>query len=147
MECGRLARHANTVSSRPMKPFILAASSILSAAAVIGLAGCASKTATTVAPPPTPAKAPVPTPTPRVMPAALKGQMMPGVWVLCYHRITDTPVRYTNLQPAEFRAQMNYLAEQNFNVVPLKEIVGRHAVWRPAARTYRRAYLRRWLQR
>ena len=72
-----------------------------------------------------PAAAPtaVPTPTPRVMPAALKGQMMPGVWVLCYHRIVDKPVRYTNLQPAAFTEQMNYLAENNFNVVPLQEIV------------------------
>ena len=57
------------------------------------------------------------------MPAALRGQMMPGVWVLCYHRISDKPVRYTNLQPAEFEKQMNYLADNNFNVVPLQNIV------------------------
>ena len=57
------------------------------------------------------------------MPAALKGQMMPGVWVLCYHRISDKPARYTNLQPAAFEKQMNYLATHNFNVVPLATIV------------------------
>ncbi len=79
-----------------------------------GASGCGSKA---------PIVAVVPTPTPRVMPAALKGQMMPGVWILCYHRIVDKPARYTNLQPAAFEAQMNYLAQHNFNVVPLGEIV------------------------
>ena len=104
-----------------MKPplFVVA----LSALAATILGGCASKTATPIATVPTVAPTPVPTPTPRAMPAALKGQMMPGVWVLCYHRIVDTPVRYTNLQPAEFEAQMRYLAENQWNVVPLKEIV------------------------
>ncbi len=90
--------------------------------ATISFAGCASKTATIVAATPTATK-PVPTPTPRVMPAELRGQMMPGVWVLCYHRIVDKPVRYTNLQPAEFAQQMDYLATHDFNVVPLVTIV------------------------
>lgn len=88
----------------------------------VSLTGCASKNATTVAITPT-ATTPIPTPTPRVMPAALRGEMMPGVWVLCYHRIVDAPVRYTNLQPAEFEKQMNYLAKNGFNVVPLSDIV------------------------
>ena len=57
------------------------------------------------------------------MPAALKGQMMPGVWVLCYHRIDEKPKQYTVLQPAEFKAQMEYLKKHNFNVVPLDTIV------------------------
>ena len=42
---------------------------------------------------------------------------------MCYHRISDKPVRYTNLQPAEFEQQMNYLADNDFNVVPLAAIV------------------------
>ena len=100
-----------------MKPIFLATASALFA---IGLCGCGSNAAK-VATVPTPA--PQPTPTPRVMPAALKGEMMPGVWVLCYHRIVDKPARYTNLQPAEFEAQMQYLADKKFNVVPLKTIV------------------------
>lgn len=88
----------------------------------IGLAGCGSKTATPVAAVPT-ATRPTPTATPRAMPVELRGQMMPGVWVLCYHRITDKPARYTNLQPAAFEQQMNYLETHDFNVVPLKTIV------------------------
>lgn len=87
-----------------------------------GLTGCGSKTPATLAAAPT-ATRPTPTATPRVMPAALRGKMMPGVWILCYHRIVDKPVRYTNLQPAEFAKQMDYLEEHDFNVVPLDVIV------------------------
>ena len=89
-----------------------------------GASGCQSKRNA-----PTAAKAvatqprPTPTPTPRVMPAALKGEMMPGVWVLCYHRIDEKPKVYTVLEPAEFKAQMEYLKKHNFHVVPLDTIV------------------------
>lgn len=71
------------------------------------------------------ASRPIPTkkPAPRVMPASRKGQMMPGVWVLCYHRIDEKPKQYTVLQPADFKAQMAYLKEHKFNIVPLQEIV------------------------
>ena len=66
---------------------------------------------------------PLPTATPRVMPAALKGQVMPGVWVLCYHRIDEKPKTYTVLRPDDFKAQMAYLKKHNFHVVPLQQIV------------------------
>lgn len=89
----------------------------------IGLTGCGSKTATTVVVARAATALPGPTATPRVMPAALKGQMMPGVWILCYHRIDEKPKQYTVLPPAEFRAQMEYLKKHEFNVVPLEEIV------------------------
>ena len=95
----------------------------LSVFVATGLAGCGSKNATPVAAAPAATALPQPTATPRVMPAELRGQIMPGVWVLCYHRITDKPARYTNLQPAEFEKQMEYLHKHNFNIVPLKTIV------------------------
>lgn len=66
---------------------------------------------------------PTPKPTARVLPAALKGQMMPGVWVLCYHRIDDKPAQYTVLPPADFEAQMDFLKTHDYNVVPLTRIV------------------------
>ena len=88
------------------------------------LTSCSSKTETAVAVAAVPVKArPTPTPTPRVLPASLKGKMMPGVWILCYHRIDDKPVQYTVLPPAEFKAQMAYLKTHAFNVVPLTKIV------------------------
>ena len=70
-----------------------------------------------------PTARPTPKPTPRVLPAALRGQMMPGVWILCYHRVDEKPVQYTVLRPDDFRAQMAYLKEHDFNVVPLGKIV------------------------
>ena len=105
-----------------MKPPFLAALGLIAA---LGVGACTLKKSAPPRPTPAPKLAPTaaPTPTPRIMPAALRGQIMPGVWILCYHRIVDTPVRYTNLQPAEFKRQMNYLSEHKFNVVPLKEIV------------------------
>ena len=64
-----------------------------------------------------------PKPKPRVLPAALRGKMMPGVWILCYHRVDENPAQYTVLQPAEFEAQMAYLKAHDFQVVPLVKIV------------------------
>ena len=84
--------------------------------------GCASKSSNLASAAPV-ATRPKPTATPRVMSAALKGQMMPGVWVLCYHRIDEKPKQYTVLPPAAFKAQMAYLKEHKFNVVPLEKIV------------------------
>ena len=105
-----------------MKPFALralAALTVLSAS----VSGCKSQsdaaTASNAAIRPAAAKKPAP----RVMPAALKGQMMPGVWVLCYHRVDDKHKQYTVLAPAEFKAQMEYLKKHSFNVVPLQTIV------------------------
>ena len=106
-----------------MKLFALRA---LFAATILSVAasGCQSKIAnTTAANAAATQPRPTATPKPRVMPAALKGQMMPGVWVLCYHRIDEKPKQYTVLQPAEFKAQMEYLKKHNFNVVPLQTIV------------------------
>ena len=90
------------------------------------LSSCRPKTEApvTVAVAPTKARpTPTPTPTPRILPAALRGQMMPGVWILCYHRIADHPKSYTVLPVAEFEAQMAHLKTHDYNVVPLTEIV------------------------
>lgn len=86
------------------------------------LSSCRSNVAVVAAAATTKAVA-TPKPTPRVLPAALKGKMMPGVWVLCYHRVDDKPAQYTVLLPADFRAQMAYLKTHDYNVVPLTRIV------------------------
>ena len=97
-------------------------------ACVVGaltLASCGSKVVSEseVAEPIKTIAAPTPKPKPRVLPTALRGQMMPGVWILCYHRIDEKPAQYTVLPPADFRAQMDYLKTNRFNVVPLTRIV------------------------
>ena len=106
-----------------MKSFVLRA---LGAAILVslGASGCLGKrTASTSMGATATQQRPTKKPKPRVMPAALKGQIMPGVWILCYHRIDEKPKMYTVLQPADFKAQMAYLKAHNWNVVPLQTIV------------------------
>jgi len=43
--------------------------------------------------------------------------------VLCYHRIAEKPNVYTVTTPELFRAQMKYLHDQNFHVLPLESVV------------------------
>lgn len=42
--------------------------------------------------------------------------------VLLYHHVSETTPKSTSISPAAFEAQMDYLAENNFTVVPLLEL-------------------------
>jgi poly-beta-1,6-N-acetyl-D-glucosamine N-deacetylase len=42
--------------------------------------------------------------------------------VILYHHVSDSTPRSTSISPAAFEAQMNYLAQNNFTVVPLIEL-------------------------
>ncbi|MCE9686105.1 polysaccharide deacetylase family protein [Shewanella sp. AS16] len=43
--------------------------------------------------------------------------------ILQYHHVSDTSPKSTSVTPAQFRAQMQYLADGGFKVLPLKELV------------------------
>ena len=42
--------------------------------------------------------------------------------VILYHHVSDTTPKSTSISPAAFEAQMDYLAKNNFTVVPLLEL-------------------------
>lgn len=42
--------------------------------------------------------------------------------VILYHHVSDTTPKSTSISPAAFEAQMDYLAQNNFTVVPLLEL-------------------------
>lgn len=42
--------------------------------------------------------------------------------VILYHHVSDATPKSTSISPAQFDAQMDYLANNNFNVVPLLEL-------------------------
>lgn len=43
--------------------------------------------------------------------------------ILQYHHVSETTPKITSVTPSQFREQMQYLAEQKFNVVPLIDVV------------------------
>jgi len=43
--------------------------------------------------------------------------------VLLYHHVSDSPPKSTSISPQAFEAQMDYLAQKNFKVVPLTTLV------------------------
>jgi peptidoglycan/xylan/chitin deacetylase (PgdA/CDA1 family) len=49
--------------------------------------------------------------------------MAHGAIILQYHHVSETTPRVTSVTPAQFREQMQYLAENDFRVVPLTEVV------------------------
>lgn len=46
-----------------------------------------------------------------------------GVVILQYHHVSDTTPKSTSVTPAQFTEQMTYLADNNFNVIPLSEAI------------------------
>ncbi|MCL1075524.1 polysaccharide deacetylase family protein [Shewanella dokdonensis] len=49
-----------------------------------------------------------------------------GSWaavILQYHHVSETTPKVTSVTPAQFKQQMQYLADNNFHVVPLAEVV------------------------
>ncbi|QSX33735.1 polysaccharide deacetylase family protein [Shewanella avicenniae] len=43
--------------------------------------------------------------------------------ILQYHHVSETSPAVTSVSPAQFNEQMQYLAQQKFNVVPLAEVI------------------------
>jgi biofilm PGA synthesis lipoprotein PgaB len=60
----------------------------------------------------------------RVMVAMIAYLALPasGAVVILYHHVSDTTPKSTSISPAAFEAQMDYLAKNNFTVVPLLEL-------------------------
>lgn len=62
----------------------------------------------------------------RFVGAALLVILMPAVAqaavVILYHHVSDTTPKSTSISPAQFEAQMDYLEQQDFKVVPLLEL-------------------------
>ncbi|MCL1147283.1 polysaccharide deacetylase family protein [Shewanella marinintestina] len=54
---------------------------------------------------------------------ALTGFSAHAAVILQYHHVSDTTPAITSVTPAQFKEQMQYLAENNFNVVPLSTVV------------------------
>ena len=46
-----------------------------------------------------------------------------GAVILQYHHVSDSTPKVTSVTPAQFREQMQYLADNQFNVVPLVDVV------------------------
>ncbi len=60
----------------------------------------------------------------RVMVAMIAYLALPAsaAVVILYHHVSDTTPKSTSISPAAFEAQMDYLAQNNFTVVPLLEL-------------------------
>lgn len=60
----------------------------------------------------------------RVMVAIIAYLALPAsaAVVILYHHVSDTTPKSTSISPAAFEAQMDYLAKNNFTVVPLLEL-------------------------
>ncbi|AQT61928.1 polysaccharide deacetylase family protein [Cellvibrio sp. PSBB023] len=60
----------------------------------------------------------------RVMVAMIAYLALPAsaAVVILYHHVSDTTPKSTSISPAAFEAQMDYLAKNNFTVVPLLEL-------------------------
>ncbi|OZY86743.1 polysaccharide deacetylase [Cellvibrio mixtus] len=60
----------------------------------------------------------------RVMVAIIAYLALPAsaAVVILYHHVSDTTPKSTSISPAAFEAQMDYLAQNNFTVVPLLEL-------------------------
>ncbi|ABZ74825.1 polysaccharide deacetylase [Shewanella halifaxensis HAW-EB4] len=54
---------------------------------------------------------------------ALTGFSAHAAVILQYHHVSDSTPAVTSVTPAQFKEQMQYLAENNFNVVPLSTVV------------------------
>ncbi|MGS0674045.1 polysaccharide deacetylase family protein [Shewanella sp. 30m-9] len=54
---------------------------------------------------------------------ALTGFSAHAAVILQYHHVSDSTPAITSVTPAQFKEQMQYLAENNFNVVPLSTVV------------------------
>ncbi|MCL1052004.1 polysaccharide deacetylase family protein [Shewanella abyssi] len=54
---------------------------------------------------------------------ALTGFSVQAAVILQYHHVSDDTPAITSVTPAQFKEQMQYLAENNFNVVPLSKVV------------------------
>ncbi|GIU40229.1 polysaccharide deacetylase [Shewanella sairae] len=54
---------------------------------------------------------------------ALTGFSAHAAVILQYHHVSDTTPAITSVTPAQFKEQMQYLADNNFNVVPLSTVV------------------------
>ncbi|GIU38772.1 polysaccharide deacetylase family protein [Shewanella schlegeliana] len=54
---------------------------------------------------------------------ALTGFSAHATVILQYHHVSDSTPAITSVTPAQFKEQMQYLAENNFNVVPLSTVV------------------------
>jgi peptidoglycan/xylan/chitin deacetylase (PgdA/CDA1 family) len=48
-----------------------------------------------------------------------------GAVILQYHHVSDTTPKITSITPEQFSVHLKYLQENNFNVVPLSQIVNR----------------------
>ena len=64
-----------------------------------------------------------------------------GAVILQYHHVSDTTPSSTSISPQQFEIHMQYLADNNFNVVALSDLMnsiknnilivsGRHALWK-----------------
>ena len=54
---------------------------------------------------------------------ALTGFSAHAAVILQYHHVSDSTPAITSVTPAQFKEQMQYLADNNFNVVPLSTVV------------------------
>jgi peptidoglycan/xylan/chitin deacetylase (PgdA/CDA1 family) len=85
--------------------------------AVLLAAGCGTGSDTVGSPSPQPAPAPAP-----VDPAEVRANELGRIPVLMYHRVLDTPTSVYDRTPADFRAELERLARENYVPITTAEL-------------------------